>query len=231
MSTDQLTATTSLHNVTLYTGSQVAQNSNERLVILRWKQTKEMAKQNKQAFADRCVSVPKLFVTVNVPTLQEALTDALNDMQEALVRSLVEERLAKEPSLPHFTLSADQISYNAVAEFHKATATSDRLTKEKIQSWFDASLSDNLGAAIISKLNLSDREPTEQERKKVIDTLATFKDKLSSLSAPNPGFNETILEQLNKAVALAEESDITNTLRAKITKLLQPKEIDIAINL
>src|SRR4051812_9248082 len=83
----------------------------------------------------RCVSVPKLTISVTPQILQDALLSALEDLQDAVMRSFVVAELTQGKSV--ITLLDLQISFEAIAEYAKEQAAGGKINKELIELWFN----------------------------------------------------------------------------------------------
>jgi hypothetical protein len=202
----------------------------ERLVVMRWKEKKNPNGSKKAPHAARCVSIPKLTVEVSPISLQEALTTAFHEMQDNYIRERVEEML--ENNTQQMSINITDLEHEAIAAWLKQTAAgSGKLSKVKIENWFDENLSELLQAAFIQRMNL-DETATPEQLKKLEAITSNYKAAISSLASPRAVISPNIAEQMKKAIALAEENDPTaRQLRNKLEIFLQPREITLDINL
>lgn len=225
MSTETTTPSVTLHTVMLHTDSSKPANASERLSVIRWKATKDEAGKSVPAkHATRCVSVPRVSLTVEPAILRDALTAAFNDTQDDVIRSLIEEHLAREPNAATFTLSSTQINAEAVASFYAESELTGRLNKALLETWFDTSLSSALATAFAKKNNIV-FDPNGPVPPTISKVLVNYRSFIAGLSAPRASYSETVLVNIEKAISLADETDpLRNQLLAKITKLRTPKE-------
>lgn len=216
--------TDTICNVRIYTTSSNTEKPNHRLSVIRWKQTTDKPK----VPSARCVSVPKLVLTVAPAILAEAIQSAYEDMQDSLVRSIVEAQLEKDPNTNTFTFSEDLVNEAAVAAFQAEKNGPGRLSTERLNNWFDTSLSEALYVAIANKLGLGD-EPSKADTAKVTKAVDQHKKLIAGLSAPKAHLPANIAEQLEKAVSLASDDDtkIKSVLLAKLVKFTKPEEISL----
>jgi hypothetical protein len=221
-----------LRTVSFYTDNSKAASSAERLVILRWKEKKDKTTNSKKAATPaRCVSIPKLDIAVEPAILKDALLNAFYEMQDAYIREAVEEQLETSPEKQP-TINTASLQHAAIASWLKETASSSgKLSKAKIENWFDENLSDLLQAAFIQKLNMGE-DATAEQLAKLETVTSNYKAAISSLASPRAAISPQIAEQMKKAISLADENDPTaKQLRTKLDTFLQPREITLEINL
>lgn len=204
------------YTVMLYTDSSKPDNANHRLSVIKYKVTTERPKPP----ANRCVSIPRVSLTVTPECLRDALTGAFYDLQDKVIRSLIDEHLEREPAAITFTLSETEINQEAIASFYATEElTSGKLSKVTLETWYDVALAELLAAAFAKKNN---KPATDETIKKVVINYRTF---IAGLAAPRPSYSDTQLSSLEKAIALADASDpIRNQLVAKLAMLRKPKE-------
>lgn len=210
--------------VTIWTEKSVPTFSTDRLSVVRWKATEKQPKPH----APVCVSVPRIPIIVEPAILQAALRTATDDMQDALVRSIIESSQNKLSPIP-----AEKVTTEAVAAFAQATNESKRLSKEAIEKWFDQYVSDQTMLYLGNKYGINETSSQEQLQQ-INNTIASAKMMIASLASPRSNYPETTLTQLQKVISLCEEEsgkEMQEQLQAKITALLQPKAVTLALNI
>jgi hypothetical protein len=238
MTTNLLTYT-----VSLFTSASKPTNQGDRLAVINWKDLGEKAAakyltDNGKAYkkpASRCVSIPALVVTPmesEEKNLAAFLTSAFQDMQDAVIRSIIEEQLAAvtdTTTTPVISFTEHAISYEGVAAFAVAKATSTRLTKEQVATWFDEACAAHLAAKITAKLVPADQTPDNHEAARILAATAEYKNRICSLSAPKPNYNEQVARELKAAISLADDTDgrTKTALLNKLEVLIQPQEVTL----
>jgi hypothetical protein len=155
---------------------------------------------------------------VQPEVLQVALQDSVNDLQDSLVRFIIDEQ--KKVLFPQ-----SDVSVSAVASFAATQATSRRLNKEVLGSWFDAALQDKLMTALTSALNIGSNA-SDVEVTKLIQAVQQHRSKVCELSAPRPAINVQQAKQLCKAVSLADDDSIKTQLLSKLDALSKQDDVE-----
>lgn len=174
----------------------------------------------------RCISVPALRITVGPQVLQDALQQAFEDLQDAVIRKLVVEALDQNKNL--ISIHETQINFEAVALFAATNAAGGKLTKDGIEEWFDESLADTLTLKLANAMKLSDT-PNQQESAKLASAVTQYKGVIISLAAPRAGMSKTVATQLKTVLELCENKDtrMYKALHAKVTTHLTEKEPEL----
>lgn len=220
--TEQLT-----YLVRLHTASSNIEQPSHRLAIIRWKDKKNDDGTTVTKQPARCVSIPVVSLSLTPLCLQASMQEAFEEMQDKLIRSLIE--ASKETT---FSLSLDEISPQAVADFAVAQNGPGKLSTKLLETWFDNNLSDNLTVTIANKLGLPD-QPTEEDTVKVSKAVASFRTFITGLASPRANLAPDVVAQLQKATALVENGDdkILQTINRKLRAFSEPasKSLEFAL--
>lgn len=216
-----------LRSIRLFTDSSKPESHDHRLVVLRWKETEK-----KKAHAARCVSIPKLDVSVTPAILGQSLTDAFYELQDTIIRELVEKHLATHPNEIAQTIDDADYSYEAVAAWSQAQAISKRLSKETIEQWFDHNLRDNLMVALANANNIGD-DATPEQLARITKATSNYRTVIANLASPRANYDETEVRKLQKALSNSESTDdpIYLALNSRLTKFLEPTKISLEMDL
>jgi hypothetical protein len=224
MSND-ITATTQASSVSPFTGSESAPTG-FRVVSLHWKSRKAtdsapaVAKRPSVSIVVPCITLD----SVQPKQLQAACQESVNALQDDLVRSLIEAQ-SVDAAIPH--LAFDVI---AVASYAAAVATSKRLSKDGILSWFDANLQDQLMAALtVALANGSD--PTDLDMTKLVKGVEVYRNQFAELAMPRPsvsvGNATKLLAWTNKAQD--KGSSVYSAVVSKLNLLTKQTDVEILI--
>jgi hypothetical protein len=224
-----MSAISNAHDVFVHLDSSKAFDG-QRLCILRWKKTED----NPSPHVARCISVPRLAVAVEPVSVQSALQEAFESLQDALIRKLVAAQLDDKTRKLDATMvvTDEQISYAAVAAFAAEEAISGRLTKESLKQFFANEVAAPLVAVLCKAMKMPETMTKEQEAK-VQAALDQFEKLVVSLASPKAGMAPMIAEQIEKAVLLSSEE---NHLRELLLHKLAPfkearKEVEMLANI
>lgn len=212
--------------VSFHTDSSKPLSTADRLSIIRWKKTKEVT----HPHAAVCISVPKLTIEVQPACLKASLTAAYEELQDNLIRSIIEANSNKLSPI-----SADKLSEQAVAAYAESENESKRLSGDTITAWFQQYVSDNLTLALITKVIGSEADPaslTKEQETQIENNVASAGKLLASLASPRSQYPEPTINQLIKVLALSsEQTEIAETLKNKLTKMKEPKEVSLSLDL
>lgn len=228
--------TINTYPVSIHTDNSIALNPNHRLCILHWKEPTAKAKLTNSALKklpSLSVSIPAIKLSVTPAIIASAMQAAFEDMQKAAIQTEVERQIGvytgQQLTMP--TISEETFSLETIA----ATQIGGRKSKDMLTAWFDTNLSDNLFLAVASKRGYDvtnpDTKVPDEDAKSMTTAINQVKDLLSSLAAPTTKYAPHILEQLTKAVTLANDDSTKSWLLAKLTNLTAPREVSISINL
>lgn len=190
---------------------------NYRLAIIRFKETKNADGSKKKAPAARSVEIPDIRIAVNPACLSDALTASFQEYQDAIIRQHIEGLQDGSLAPTETSIKWEQINEQAVSDYFLANAASGKLSKDAIATWFDDSLAEILGMAVVeAKPNFSEAE--------LATTLDAYKKQICGLASPRSSYPEQLAKQLRKAVAMAPSSKVQESLINKLDMHLKPKE-------
>lgn len=211
------------HDVIVYNGKQ-RPNAGERLSVVTFKTPSDKKDDPSYKRPDaRCVSLPKLQLSVIPQILSDALQQCLEDLQDAVVRKIVVAALDEGKNV--ITVHDSQIGFEAIAEYAKEQAAGGKLNKELIEDWFDAEVADKLTLSLATALKVGEN-PTPEQEKKIADAVTMYRDVFKSFSAPKAGVSPRIAAQMKKALDLAEnrEHRVFKSLALKIAAHMEQKD-------
>lgn len=215
------------HDVIVYNGKQKALGNDQRLCVVQFKTPSDKKDDPNYKRPDaRCVSVPKLSLSVIPQILGDAMQQALEDLQDAAIRKLVVAAIEEGKNV--ITVHDDQIGFEALAEFAKLEAANGKLNKELIEDWFDENLGDKLTLALAEAMKVGDT-PTPEQEKKIADAVTNYKTVFGKFAAPKAGISPKIALQMQKALVLCEnkEDRVYKALDAKLKMAQEQKDPDL----
>lgn len=203
--------------------------SGQRLAKVGYKSTKK----NPAKYRSVAVSVPpidKTVVSLSIDFLMPHIVSMLENAQDGLIRTLYE---GADGALSQ--VSDEEISIPAIVGWLNAEAAGDRLTKERIESWFKAELFENLSAMIAEKLGYlsGESELTEDQEKTVEKHVKVYSDVLSMLAGGKTLLAEKQIKGCRNALALcADDSDpIAVRLNARLDAMEKKEKIEEMLEL
>jgi hypothetical protein len=214
------------HDVIVYNGKNKPL-TDQRLCVISFKTPSDKKDDPTYKRPDaRCVSVPKLSINVTPQILGDAFQQAIEDMQDAVIRKIVVAALEEGKNV--ITVMDSQINFEAIAEWAKLEAANGKLNKELIADWFDESLGDKLTLALATAMNVGEK-PTAEQEKKIADAVTNYRTVFQTLSAPKAGMSPKIAVQMQKALGLVEnkEDRIYKALSAKLAAQLEQKDPEL----
>lgn len=203
-------------NIVFHSDSMSAR-SNYRLVVIRFKESKNSDGTKKKAPAARSVEIPDTRISCNPAVLSDAMTAAFHELQESIIRQHIEQLQDGSIAPDQTFIIYSQISEEGVADWFIRNASSGKLSKEAISLWFDNNLHDTLGLAVVNA------KPGIKEQD-LHATLDAYKRHITSLASPRANINIKLAEQLRKAILMAEQDKVRDTLNSKLELFLKPQE-------
>lgn len=219
----EVNSTTTASDVIPFTGKEQAPNG-FRVISLHWKERK--ATDTKPAVLKRA-SVSLLAPTINIAvepqTLQQACQDAVNELQDALARSIVEADAAIK------FIPFQDLSHAAIVAFASAVSTSKRLNSAAIVGWFDTNLQDALMAALTKALNITDANDLDMT--KLVRAVEVYRNSFAELAAPKPSVTLADAEKLLRWAQKAtdQESPITASILNKLNLITKRTQVELLI--
>lgn len=201
-----------------YTDNSKPDMPSHRLSVIRWKATKEQPKARSALY----VSIPQITLLVEPSILKTAMQAALEDLQDSFIRSRIESDIEAGLQLPK-SFDISDLEPSSLAAWAEETATSGKLSKEGIQTWFANELREALELRFSELPNMTDDNMSK--------ALAQFQEGLTKLASPQANMPVNIAQQLSKALELANDSKIKLQLGKKLEKFLNPVETSLEFNL
>lgn len=202
--------------------------SGQRLCVVRWKTTKELAEAGRQNMRPAvCVSLPMIEIAVMPECLAEALTSALQDMQDVVMRRWIDSQILATPglNLASLVLPSDLVTADGIANFHREDAISKRLSKAGIAAWFDRVLAEPLGIAFVERNSQIDDVVLEK-------AILQHREILCKLASPRDRLPEKIALQLQRALELLPAQDsVSLTLNARLEGFIKVTDMELGVSL
>lgn len=219
----EVNSTTSATDVLAFTGKEQAPNG-FRVISLHWKERK--ATTDKPAIAKRAsvsLIAPTIAIAVEPASLQQACQEAVNELQDALARSIVEADAAIK------FVPFSELSDAAVVAFASAVSTSKRLNSAAIVGWFDVNLQDALMAALTKALNITDANDLDMT--KLVRAVEVYRNSFAELAAPKPSVTVADAEKLLRWAQKAtdQESPITASILSKLNLITKRTQVELLI--
>lgn len=172
-----------------------------------------------------CVSVPffpEPLTETQLQGLMPSIRELIQNAQDGIIRSLYE---ASEGKLQ--SVGDEDISIESVIGYLDAESTGGRLTKEYLNSWFDANVKDNLTVVVCEKLGMED---VDDER--VIKSVLIYKDLISSLSGGATILQPTQIKGVRRALEVSSvDDDVAKKLINRLDKMEKTPKIQELLEL
>lgn len=158
----------------------------------------------------KCVSIPADVVLDDdtYSAFEPHILSLYKDTQDSIIRYLVDAGATE--------IQDAQIDSKAVLLWLEEEAKGNRLTREAVTIWFNASMADLLTVAFGDKLGVSDT-PTESQVKQIDVAVGVYRDKFAGLAGGKTSYDKETSVKLLKVLELVEENEIT----AKFQKRLE----------
>ena len=213
------------HSVFPFVSGESKALSGQRLAKVGYKQTKAMSDKGEIAPKSICVSVPMFTredVMGNIEALIPHIGNWLESVQDNVIRGIYEGRGYNLDSV-----SDAEISVSQCVSFLEADSSGGRLTKEYLESWFTANMSENLYVVIATKLGfVSEAEEGEIQINDAQDGviqkhLNGYRSLLVSLSGNKVSLDQKQITGLRRALDVCEMSgdSVAQKLCEKLDKL------------
>lgn len=203
---------------------------NQRLSIITFKTPKE--KKDDPSYRkpeNRCVSIPILSMKVSVSgdhpdCMQSAMQALFEELQDAVIRQHVVAAIEDDAKI--ITVSDDQISFAACAAYAAENAISGKLTKDVINGWFDANMSEVLEVALANAMKLPSEGISKDQLEKLNAAVDQHKKLFADCAATRPAIAPPVAKSLLSALRLTEDDRIVLSLRDKLKKIAEPKAVE-----
>lgn len=233
-----MSAISDFHTVELYTGKNKPSDDTQRISVITFKTEKRKGAKELDGKPNpefdptykrpeaRCISIPKLKIHTTPSELQDAMQEAFNDLQDALIRRLLLVKLDAAETIINF--HNDQIGFTAVAAYAAEVTASGKLTKDAIIEWFDTDLADSLTLAIAEAMKIGEK-PTPEDERKLAAAVTGYRTIFTALAAPRAGLSKNIASQLQRAMVRASnpEDQVFLRLDAKLKDSLEEKDPEL----
>lgn len=214
----EISSTSTAVSVSPFTGKEVAPTG-FRVVAVRYKETTAEDGKTKIAAkpAKSCI-VPCISVQVLEPeTLQQAVQDCVNELQDDLVRTLV--------NSGKILFAHSDCDSAAVAAYAASVATGKRLSKDSILAWFDSAVQDKLMAQLTTALSAGGNDV---EVTKLVAAVERYRSSFLKLALPVPSVpKQDAVKMLEKASAASDtDSAVAKAVLAKLQVLAKPVVVE-----
>jgi hypothetical protein len=200
---------TNRHAVVKFVSGESKPLKDQRLAKVGYKTTAK----NPAKFPSVCASVPMIPETEIVGAIDSLLPHIrtmLENAQDGIFRSLYEASGGLRTEIGDGELSVSQC-----VAFLESEAAGGRLTKEVLESWFNANVSDNLTVVIADRLKFE--ELNEDQMAVVQKHLNSYKGLISSLSGGATILSAVQIQGVRRAIEVSSvEDEISRKLIARL---------------
>lgn len=202
-----------VHTVVPFVAGKTQPFQNQRLAKIGYKPRGK----NPARFASVAVSVPQIAsqdIETNINRLLPYVGTLCESAQDGIIRGLYESSGGNLSSV----LDSD-ISIEAVIGYLEAEALGSRLTKEKIESWFDSELADAITVLIGEKLGFTD--PNSEQEKTIAKHVRIYRDVLAMLAGGKTFLDVKQIKGCKTALSLVSDDsdDIAVKLRNRLSAM------------
>lgn len=151
--------------------------------------------------ANSCIEIPlldKVQIAANMESLMPHVVAYLETVQDSIAKELHAAKVGE--------VQESSFSIGAILTKLEATTSSNRMSKEDAEQWFDTTVADNLAVLFADKFGMSD-DPTEDEIDKLNSICAVYKKNLSALAGPKTSYKVEEAEMLKKVLELTDAKD------------------------
>jgi hypothetical protein len=213
-----------IHDVVPFIAGKTEPLTGQRLAKIGYKSRGK----NAAKFASVAVSVPFVShddLNANVSRLLPYIQTMCETAQDGIIRGLYE---SADGMLK--TVTDGDISIDAVIGFMEAESQGSRLTKERIESWFDSALVDPLTVIIADKLGFD--EPNDAQMATIGKHVRIYRDVLAMLAGGKTFLDPKQIAGCEKALALLDDDsdDIAQKLRNRL-QAMKAKPIEELLDL
>lgn len=158
-------------------------------------------------------------------------TDQILDSVEELLPHIVamceqtQDSIAKDLHTSNdVTIPVDSLNMTAIVAKLTESATSGRMNKETITSWFDSNIADTMSVLFANKLGVSE-EPTQEDSDKVDRFVTVYRNKYAGLASNTTIYQPQEAEKLLEAIQKCDVADydlVASKLKEKLTRMSKP---------
>lgn len=216
------------YTVKLHTDNSRPDNSDHRLVVISYK-TPAAEKDNPhyRKQPTLCLSIPKLIVSVEPTVLAAPLTSALYDLQNQVIRDLIDNTAATQRV--GLVIPSSAISSSAITAWF--AASSGRLSGDTIDAWFTSDVADALEVALAKKLGITDA-PSTEELLKLSAAVEDQRLRFKKLAGPQTRYPAPVTNGLLRTLdTIAPASELKDKLTTRLKSFLTEQPTDLLISL
>jgi hypothetical protein len=203
-------------------------NEGMRVIEVRYRYTEAQKKAGKEKRDNAYVEVSA------EPTSEQTVLDniqLLAPLFSLYLEGVQNEMVCDKHSKAETAVFESTIDLNAIVTYLTAKAESERLSKDKVTAWFDASIADYLIPLAVTALGFSGDIDTldAEQASKVVTVIEGYKALYVSMAAPSVTVSEKDGEKLIKHIkgANQEGSKIGMAIVAKIQKLFAKPTVTV----
>lgn len=174
-----------------------APGADTRRSVVRFRFTQKQKDAGEKERAPRYVDLPAM--AWNLDQFSSYLEGKLNELQDAVVRDLVERGYS--------TISYSDIGPDAMLAFLAAQEAGGRLSKDTIGDWFDSEVAPLALLVLVQKLGWNADTLTGNQSKKVQEVLKGLRDMVTALSGSKTYYEPEKAAKLRVYIELANEDD------------------------
>lgn len=211
------------HHVNVFTAGKSSAMSDQRLARVGYKSTVK----NPAKYQSVCASVPAITTLdeTHIERLLPYIVEMLENAQDGIFRSLYE---SSNGTLE--ALSDDDISIDSCISYLETESSGGRLTKEYLESWFDACMKDNLFVVMAEKLGFT--EITADVEITVGKHINAYKSMFASLSGGKTMYQEPQIKGLLRALEVSSvDDDTSKKLGVRLNGMLNRPKIEELLGL
>ena len=210
-----MTSNEQISSVVTYSESMLPADG-MRLYVCRWKETKKADGTKQAAKQSVAVQVPQARLgEVKPVVLADALNDALLELQDGLLRKLIEDG--------KIAIKWSDVDFEAIAAYAASVSQSKKLSKAVIASWFDASIADKLLVALHAAFGLP-QDLNDVQARKLMLAVDQHKQEFLKLAAPSPAIAVKTATSLMRAVSKLVEDD--DSIGQVVKQKLEPLTVE-----
>ena len=213
------------HTVTKFDAKLSQALTGQRLAKCRYKTTAKQAAK----YPSVCVSVPYISytdITAKIEPLVQHIRTMLESAQDGIIRSLYE---SSDGTLSQVTDS--DLSISACISFLEAESEGSRLTKEFIESWFDASVKDYVYALVSEKLGYGTDDLTMEQDLTVCKHVNGYRGMYSALAGGKTMYQPNQIASLKRVLDIVDTDDTSTRLINRLNKMLETPKIEDLLEL
>lgn len=205
------------HSVIPFVSGETKPLSGQRLAKVGYKQTKAMSDKGEIAPKSVAASLPVITdedIVSNVHLIIPLIREACENVQDKIIRSLYESR-----DYVLERVSDSDIGFAQIAGYVASEQSGGRLTKEYLESWFEANMRDNLTVVVADKLGFD--ELNEVQLEVVNKHIAGYKGLIASIGGNKTMLSVAQITGIRRAfeVCAISDDEVVVKLEAKMSDM------------